>query len=83
MGFIGVLIGVIALGWVADLFSTTSDSSSEGNCNLHNEADLHHGCAGDNCENCRWYEGASCRWQENCYAPGKYHQYKCDNYESK
>lgn len=88
MGLFEALIGVIVLGWVGSLFSSSSDNSSDdesgGYHNLHNAAERNHGIALNNCENCRWHGSNSCRWQENCYAsPGKYHEHVCDNYEPK
>ena len=85
----------MALGWIADIFSGSPDTSSsdsnhnttsrnpyvlEGRNNLRERENM--GCV--SCEDCRWYEGNSCRWQGNCYAPaGKYHEYVCDNFDYK
>jgi len=83
--FVGFLILSMIWGALGGSSNYSSEAHSSGNRNLHNAADENScGIAFNNCENCRWHGRNSCRWQSNCYAPaGKYHEYVCDNYESK
>ena len=63
-----------------DYFS--DETSSEGYFGLHNASDRSRsGIALNNCENCYYYSGGECRWQENAYVNEyRAHQYVCSNY---
>lgn len=63
MGPLGILIGIIVLGWVSSLLDGSTGEPSKGYHNLHDEANQNHGIALNNCENCCWHHKYVC---DNC-----------------